>query len=78
MKQTKRSELADTNALLTVLKSMPGTRFRAAELQKRSGVPKKFVRRRLNVDGSTALVPMPGVAMTRKKPFWFWWIGEPK
>ncbi len=76
MKPNRRSELADTNALLTILQSMPGTKFRAAALQLRSGVPMKYVRRRLTVDGSKALVPVPGVQMTDKVPFQFWWVGK--
>jgi hypothetical protein len=65
-----------TKRLLEVMQATPGKEFRAAELKRLSGVPKSVVRRRLTVDGTNALDPIPGVGMTQKRPFVFWWKGE--
>jgi hypothetical protein len=71
MSMNMRSQTVDTASLLAVLRAKPGTKFRAAELERITGVPKKLVRRRLTVlgDGRT---PLPGVLMTSEAPFLFW------
>ena len=66
-----------TKRLLEVLQASPGRKFRASDLKGFSGVPKDFVRRRWTVDGSDALDPIPGVGMTKREPFEFWWEGDP-
>ncbi len=72
-----------TPSLIASLRKEPGREFTASELQNRTQVPKKFVRRALTVDAPReARVPIEGVTMAKRGGLWrFAWSGrfpEPK
>lgn len=70
-KRSERSSAEDQAALLGALKAQPDMEFRASDLSRVSGVPKKFVRRALTVNGD-GVTGVEGVTVIRKKgAFWF-------
>ncbi len=70
-------EAARTPTLIASLQKEPGREFRASDLQKRTTVPKKYVRRALTVDAEKeAKIPTDGVTMVKRGGlWWFSWSG---
>jgi hypothetical protein len=66
-----------TPILVAALRKEPGREFTASELEARTSIPERFVRRALTVDAErTAEVPMDGVTMAKRDGLWrFSWGG---
>lgn len=60
-----------TPILIAALQESPGREFTASELEGRTRVPRKFVRRALTVDAEkVAQVPLDGVVVIKRDGLW--------